>query len=287
MHTYLRRMLLAGALLTLGATACSRDPQPGTPAAAAEGERLMRQMSDTLAKVPAFRFSTTESLEQVGPSSERRVLRFSRTLTVRRPDAMHFELHGTAGTLLDVAGSYEHGALTLRDGIDRVWAQTTVPTTLDQMLDDVARRYGLPVPVADVVYSVPYDAFIGRTTKGGLVGRETIDGVDCVQLSYTDEFVDVRILHPVGRPAAAATGGTGLQAGAGRAEGTHRLHELGPRAADRRRDVQVGRRRCLRAGRVRGPGARAAVGWAHRSRGAGRGGDSRGCHEAVRDRAHG
>lgn len=201
MHTYLRRMLLAGALLTLGATACSRDPQPGTPAAAAEGERLMRQMSDTLAKVPAFRFSTTESLEQVGPSSERGVLRFSRTLTVRRPDAMHFELHGTAGTLLDVAGYYEHGALTLRDGIDRVWAQTTVPTTLDQMLDDVARRYGLPVPVADVVYSVPYDAFIGRTTKGGFVGRETIDGVDCVQLAYTDEFVDVGICIPsAGQP---------------------------------------------------------------------------------------
>jgi hypothetical protein len=194
-------MLLAGAILALAAPACSRDPQPGTPAAAAEGERLMRRMSDTLAQLSAFRFSTTESLEQVGPSSERRVLRFSRTLTVRRPDAMHFELHGASGTLLDVAGYYEHGILTLRNGIDRVWSQTTVPATLDEMFDDVARRYGLPVPVADVVYSVPYDAFIGRTTKGGFVGRQTIDGVDCVQLTYTDEYVDVGICIPsAGQP---------------------------------------------------------------------------------------
>ncbi len=29
----------------LATAACSRDPAPGTPAAAAEGERLMRKMS--------------------------------------------------------------------------------------------------------------------------------------------------------------------------------------------------------------------------------------------------
>lgn len=42
------------------------------------------------------------------------------------------------------------------------------------MLDDVARRYSLPVPIADVVYSVPYDAFIGRNTKGGFVGARRL-----------------------------------------------------------------------------------------------------------------
>ncbi len=188
-------MLLVCAVLTLP-MACSRDPAPGTPAAAAEGERLMRQMSDTLARVPTFRFSTTESLEQAGAPSERRVLQFSRTVIVRRPDAMYFELHGAAETLLDVAGYYEHQTLTLHNGADRLWAQTKVPGALDEMLDDVARRYGLPVPVADVIYSVPYDAFIGRTTRGGFVGRETIEGVACARLAYTDEFVDVEICIP-------------------------------------------------------------------------------------------
>jgi hypothetical protein len=189
-------MLLAWAVLILAAPACSRDPKPGTPAAAAEGERLMRQMSDTLARAPAFRFSTTESLDEVGPPSQRGVLRFTRTVTVRRPDAMYFEVRGAAGTPVAVTAYYEGQTLSLRNDARRVWAQTTVPGTLDEMFDDVARRYSLPVPIADVVYSVPYEAFIGRDTKGGFVGRETIDGVACARLAYTDEFVDVGVWIP-------------------------------------------------------------------------------------------
>jgi hypothetical protein len=196
MHKYNRPMLLVWAVLTLAVPACSRDPQPGTPAAAAEGERLMRQMSDTLARVPAFRFSTSESLDTVGPPAERRVLRFTRTVTVRRPDAIYFELHGAAGTALEVTAYYDGRTVSLRNGVDRVWAQTTVPGTLDEMLDDVARRFSLPVPIADVVYSVPYEAFIGRNTTGGFAGRETIDGTACARLAYTDEFVDVGIWIP-------------------------------------------------------------------------------------------
>jgi hypothetical protein len=161
----------------------------------------MRQMSDTLAGVPAFRFSTTESLDQIGPPSERGVLRFSRTVTVRRPDAMHFEIHGAAETPAALTVYYEGRTLSLRDDVTRAWAQTTVPATLDEMLDDVARRYSLPVPIADVVYRVPYEAFIGRNTTGGFVGRETIDSVACARLAYTDEFVGVTVWIPTsGQP---------------------------------------------------------------------------------------
>ena len=93
------------------------------------------------------------------------------------------------------------------------------------------------MPIADVIYSLPYEAFIGRDTKGGFVGRETIDGIECAHLGYTDKLVDVQNLDSLVGPTAAATGGVGLQAGPGRAQGPHRLHELGPRAADCRRGV--------------------------------------------------
>jgi hypothetical protein len=201
MHTRFRPMLLACAVLTLVAPGCSRDPVPGTPAAAAEGARLMHLMSDTLAKVPAFQFSTTESLDQVGPPTARGVLRFSRIVTVRRPDALYFEVRGVTDGPVAVTTYYDGKILSVRNHATREWAQATVPATLDEMLDDVARRYALPVPIADVIYSAPYEAFIGRETKGGFAGRETIDGVACVRLSYTDEFVDVAVWLPAsGQP---------------------------------------------------------------------------------------
>ena len=159
----------------------------------------MRQMSDTLARASAFRFATTESLDQIGTSAGGRVLRFTRTVTVRRPDAMFFEVDGSGDSAIDVSAYYDGKTVSLRDnsqGAHGAWTQTDVPATLDEMLDDVARRYSLPVPIADVVYSVPYDAFIGRNTKGGFVGRETIDGVTCAHLSYGDDFVDVQVWIP-------------------------------------------------------------------------------------------
>ena len=54
MRRILRPAMPALTVAVLLGAACSRDPTPGTPAAAAEGERLMRLMSDTLAKAPAF-----------------------------------------------------------------------------------------------------------------------------------------------------------------------------------------------------------------------------------------
>jgi hypothetical protein len=197
MHRCLQLALsLSAAVVVLSAAACSRDPAPGTEAAAAEGGRLMRQMSDTLARARVLQFATSESLEGPGPPSVRRVFRFSRSVTVRRPDAMYFELKGTGDTAVDLTGYYDGRTVSLRDNLHGVWTQTAVPATLDEMLDDVARRYSLPVPIADVVYSVPYDAFIGPNTRGGFVGRETIDGVECAHLSYADAHVGVQVWIP-------------------------------------------------------------------------------------------
>jgi hypothetical protein len=182
--------------VALLASGCSRDPQAGTPEAAAEGDRIVRQMSDTLAQAQAMRFVTDEILEVVEPTGEKRALHFIRKVTVRRPDRLLFELQGTEGTELEAVASYDGRAVSLRGGGRRVWAQAEVPGTIDEMLDDVARRFALPVPVADVIYSVPYDAFLGSHARGGFVGRETIDGVRCVALAYDDDFLEVRLWIP-------------------------------------------------------------------------------------------
>lgn len=156
----------------------------------------MRSMSGTLANSKSFTFETSERFEVSATGGEKKVLHFTRKVTVRRPNGLFFELHGQGDTALEVACYYDGRTLTLSEKPDGKWAQTTVPGTLDEMLDDVARRFGLPVPIGDVVYSSPYDAFIGNTTKGGLVGRETIDGVPCVKLDYADAFVQVTLWLP-------------------------------------------------------------------------------------------
>lgn len=169
------------------------DPNPGSPEAQVLGEQLMRSMSDTLARSKAFTFETNERLEVAGAGGDKRTVLLSRKVIVRRPNALFFELSAKGDAAIEVAAYYNGKTLALTEKTDGAWAQTTVPGTLDHMLDDVAVRYGLPVPIGDVVYSSPYDAFIGSSTKGGFAGRETIEGVPCAKLDYADDTVHVKL----------------------------------------------------------------------------------------------
>ena len=160
----------------------------------------MRSMSDTLANTKAFTFDTSERIEVIAPSGEKRTIHFTRTTTVRRPSALFFDLHREGETPLVITAYYDGQMLALNEKPDGVWAQTPAPATLDETLDYVIRKFGLPVPIGDVVYSSPYDAFIGPSTRGGLVARETIDGVRCAKLDYADGFVELRLWLPSSGP---------------------------------------------------------------------------------------
>jgi len=200
MQPYVSCRLLPCLGFVLLMTACSRAPKPGTPEAAVMSERLMHSMSDTLAHAKAFSFETTERIEVIAPSGEKRVLHFTRKVAVRRPNALFFELHGESAKAFDIAAHYHDQTLTLNNNLDGTWAQTTVPGTLDDMLDDVIRRFGLPVPIGDVVSSSPSDALIGSNARGGLVAWETIDQVPCAKLDYADAFVEIRLWLPKSSP---------------------------------------------------------------------------------------
>jgi hypothetical protein len=196
MRRYMNCQLPACIVLALCITACSRDPRPGTPEAAATSERLMRSMSDSLAHARTFTFETAERIEVIAPSGEKRALHFTRKTAVRRPNGLFFELKGEGGKAFHLAAYYRDRTLALNDKSDGTWARTTVPDTLDGMLDDVMRRFGLPVPIGDVVSASPYDAITGGGARGGLVGWETVDQIPCAKLEYADAVVGVRIWVP-------------------------------------------------------------------------------------------
>lgn len=196
-----RLLLLVAAAFLIVFTGCARDPKPGTPDAAALGDKYMHSMSDTLAKAQTFTFDTDEHLEVLTLAGEKQSLHLGREATVRRPNAVVFEIKGKTDTPTDVVAYYDGKTVTLSNNADKNWAQTAAPGTTDEALNYVAREYGLPVPIGDVMYSSPYDAFLGQHSKGGFVGRETIDGVSYAMLDYSDDLVRVRLWIPSEGPA--------------------------------------------------------------------------------------
>jgi hypothetical protein len=46
------------------------------------------------------------------------------------------------------------------------------------------------------MYKSPYDAYLGKNSKGGFVSRETIDGVSYAVVEYADDLVGVKLWIP-------------------------------------------------------------------------------------------
>jgi hypothetical protein len=133
----------------------------------------MHSISDTLAHAQTFTFDTDEQLQVLTPTGENREMALSGKVVARRPNAVVFELHGEGDGAPDIVAYYDGKTARLSNTKTGVFAQTPAHGTLDEMLDYVARQHGLPVPIGDVMCKSPYDAYLGKSSKGAFVGRDT------------------------------------------------------------------------------------------------------------------
>jgi hypothetical protein len=177
------------ALLMAAAAASSsacRASEPRTEAERlARGREIVERMSSKLGSAQAFGLTTREQRDQVKASGEPQHLTLTRETIVRRPDRLYSKTSG------DVQNEvwYDGVGLTLAMHKEKVFGQARMPETLDKTLDSMHERYGVAMPLADFLYAAPAKALLTDTTKGGWVGRETIDGQETDHLAFTDKGV--------------------------------------------------------------------------------------------------
>jgi hypothetical protein len=174
-------LLVAG---VLASPACSRKEPPLTPEQArAKGDELIKKMSAAAAASTTFSYSTDEVRDRVRRSGEKVQDKFSRKVTVRRPDALTYtqaegERAGTAW--------YDGKSITIALDGPKVWVRGPMPPTLDEALDYLAVEYALQLPTADLLYSNPYEALISKETTGGWVDVQTVGTKSCEHLAYQE-----------------------------------------------------------------------------------------------------
>ena len=175
---------LIACVVCLAGTGCSREPT--TPEAKRQrGDEIVRGMSDHLAHARTFSVETTDVRTRARGGKEI-TLHTTRQLTLRRPDRLAFNVTGD----MDLRGWYDGSKLTFVADKQKVWARVNGASTIDDTLDRLADHLAMPMPMADFLYSSPYESLIGTKSGGGYVGRETIDGVPCLHVAYTHPAVD-------------------------------------------------------------------------------------------------
>jgi hypothetical protein len=111
-------------------------------------------------------------------------------LALRRPDRMRARLDGDTRQLEMV---FDGRTFTVHDAARNVYAQKESPGTVDAALDTLFERYGFSVPLADLLYSDPYQTLMASVGTGNVVGQRILDGVACHHLAFSQETIDWQI----------------------------------------------------------------------------------------------
>lgn len=153
---------------------------------AAKGDTLLKAMSGKLAEAQSFSFSTAEFHDRLKQNGDRVQINVTRDVMVRRPNGFWTKYSGDR----DFEFWYDGKLLIGISSEKKIYIQREMPPTLDETLDMLAQRLNLDLPMSDVLYSSPYDAFMDGQTRGGFMGKEVIDGSSCSHLAYVSASVD-------------------------------------------------------------------------------------------------
>ena len=167
----------------------SSHPALTPPGIGARADRILREMSEYLATASELTFQADVSYDEL---SSGQMLQFGGVARValRRPDGLRVRFDGDTRRHEIV---FDGSVFTAYDAARNLHAVTRVPGDIDQALDTLFERFGLSVPIADLLYSNPYDALTGSVDAGHLVGRRSIDGVPCHHLAFMQETIDWQI----------------------------------------------------------------------------------------------
>jgi hypothetical protein len=155
-----------------------------------QADQALRKMSATLGKARSFSFRSLTTMDE--PIATGQLAHFTRHVQVAvcRPNRILAECHeGDDVFTLCYLGT----ELTVMDKAAKAYASVQVPGRIDQMLDEVAQKYGLTMPLSDLVFSDPYKVLTADAWTGRYVGIHEVDGVKCHHLLFTQEGIDWQI----------------------------------------------------------------------------------------------
>ena len=178
------------AVASMGLTAIAAPPADVKPAIDPQANELLLRMSDYLTQAQFFSVSA-EVWQDVQLGSGQQV-QAGRTidLQVRRPNRLHTEVRSTRRNR---SLNYDGKSITLLDRVQNFYGSIPALATLDEALDLASERFGITLPLEDIIVTDPYQSAMGKVTSGILLGPVTVLGVPCEHLAFSLENIDWQI----------------------------------------------------------------------------------------------
>jgi hypothetical protein len=188
---------LAAVLVAGAVGGCAEQTRPRM-AIDPRADDALHRMSAVLGRARSFSFRAVATMDE--PVATGQMAQFTREnrIVVRRPDRIRAEAHQGDDALFVW---YEGRTLTAHDKASNTYATLQVPGQIDAMLDDVALKHGLTLPLADLLFADPYKVLTADAHMGRYVGLDELGRVKCHHLLFTQETIDWQIWVDAGKEA--------------------------------------------------------------------------------------
>lgn len=176
------------ALLTLiaGAFACSALAADN-PAIAPRAEEILRSATGALAAARHLSFRAEVTVDEVAATGQKLQRGGVVSVSVRRPDRVYAEHDGDSFHRKFV---YDGRTMTIFDVGQSLYASFDAPPTIDTMLAFARQKFGVVLPLGEVIVAKPVDTMLPNIESALYLGLHKVDGVPCHHLAFTQAAVD-------------------------------------------------------------------------------------------------
>ena len=186
---------IGSVVLTMIAGCCvgaMAQPTAASPPAALDpaADKILARMCQTLGAADAFSFHADVMFDHVLPGAVKVQYGGAMDYTVKRPGELAIVYRS------DLGGKdlwYGNGSLTLFDPKYGMYATIPVPATIDGMLDQVAEKQGLTMPLSDLAYSNACARPLKIAVYSGYLGVNSVEGVPCDHLALSSSKDDFQV----------------------------------------------------------------------------------------------
>ncbi|WP_373506301.1 DUF2092 domain-containing protein [Aestuariivirga sp.] len=162
----------------------------GAEAGEAEAKSLLKAMSDYMGSQQSMSFTYDSSFEVVTKDQQKLQLTSSGAVALSRPDKIVATRHGG---FADVAMMFDGKTLTVLGKDANVYAQTEVPGSVENLVDELRDKLHRPLPAADLLLANTYDVLMADVTDVKDLGSGIVGGLECDHLAFRTPEVDWQI----------------------------------------------------------------------------------------------
>ena len=181
--------LTAASALVLVLTAGMASSPPAV-ADQAQARSLFKAMTDYVGAQQSIAFDYDATLEVVTKDRQKLQLASSGTVTLARPDKIRTT---RSGGFVDMETVFDGKTLTLFGKNKNVYTRVEVPGSLDNLMNELLKKYDRPLPAADLFFTRAYDEITADVTDVKDLGSGVVGGIECDYFAFRAKDVDWQI----------------------------------------------------------------------------------------------